>query len=293
MLSGTTAGLAATTFWPPRDAMAGPWPEEGWQIGCYTRPWAKYDYRMAMDAVAEAGFRYLGLTGAKTKTGRVIAAGTSHEEAVRVGEEARKRGLQIPIAYGGRFPANKSVQAGIESLRKMIDNTQAAGAWSVQITSLGTEKTYPDYCKTVAECCDYAAERKVALVVKPHGAMVGTGPLLRRAVEKIGHPNFRVWYDPGNIFYYSDGKVDPVEDCKAVDGLVVGMCVKDYQHPKKVAVTPGDGQVDFPALMRRMAKGGFTHGPLIVETLKSGDLAQTLREAKRARQFLEQLVGRS
>ena len=26
-----------------------------WQIGCYTRPWAKYDYRVALDAIAEAG----------------------------------------------------------------------------------------------------------------------------------------------------------------------------------------------------------------------------------------------
>jgi hypothetical protein len=27
-----------------------------WQIGCYTRPWDQYEYRVALDAIAEAGY---------------------------------------------------------------------------------------------------------------------------------------------------------------------------------------------------------------------------------------------
>jgi len=72
---------------------------------------------------------------------------------------------------------------------------------------------------------------------------------------------------------------------------VVGMSVKDYKHPKDVSVTPGTGKVDFPAVMARLKQGGFTHGPLVVETLAPGDLAGTLEEAKKARAFLENLVG--
>ena len=26
--------------------------DEPWQIGCYTRPWGQYDYRVALDAIA-------------------------------------------------------------------------------------------------------------------------------------------------------------------------------------------------------------------------------------------------
>ena len=33
---------------------------EPYRIGCYTRPWDKYDYRVALDAIAEAGFKYVG-----------------------------------------------------------------------------------------------------------------------------------------------------------------------------------------------------------------------------------------
>ena len=291
---GRTFAAGAVGVMAPRLAAGAPatapyWQDAGWQIGCWTRPWAKYDYRVAMDAAGEAGYKYIALTGAKTSTGRVIAAATTPEEASKVGEEAKKRGLQIPCAYGGSFPANKSFKEGIDSLRRMIDNCAAAGAWSVLVSSLGTPQLYDRYCKVVAECCDYAAEKRVAIVLKPHGGMCGTGPQCRDAIDRIAHKNFTLMYDPGNVYYYSNGEIDPVRDITAVDGLVTSMSVKDYKHPKNVAITPGTGQVDFPALIARLAKAGFTHGPLLVETLAPGDLAHTLQEAKKARRFVERI----
>ncbi len=260
--------------------------DRGWEIGCWTRPWAKYDYPVAMDAIAEAGFKYIGLTGANTRTGRVIALANTIEECQQVGEEASKRGLTITNVYGGGIPLHE----GGEGLRKMIDNCSAAGAQSVMLAGLGNQETYRDSCKTVAECCDYAARKQVVIVLKPHGGTTGTGPQLRQAVEQVAHDDFTVMYDPGNIYYYSDGELDPVLDAAVLDGSVTGMSVKDYKHPKTVSITPGTGQVEFPALMERLRKGGFTHGPLIIETLAPGDLDHTLQEAKKAREFVEELV---
>ena len=34
--------------------------EECWKIGIYTRPWAKYDYRVALDAIVEAVNIFVG-----------------------------------------------------------------------------------------------------------------------------------------------------------------------------------------------------------------------------------------
>jgi len=100
------------------------------------------------------------------------------------------------------------------------------------------------------------------------------------------------WIDPGNIFYYSDGKLNPVDDAPTVDGLVTGMCVKDFRRPKDVLVTPGTGEVDFPAVFARLKAGGFKGGPMVVECLEPGDLPHTLEQAKKARRFLETLTGR-
>ncbi|NQV35147.1 MAG: sugar phosphate isomerase/epimerase, partial [Phycisphaeraceae bacterium] len=112
----------------------------------------------------------------------------------------------------------------------------------------------------------------------------------RKIIEQVGHPNFRLWYDPGNIYYYSDGQRDPVTDAADVDGLVVGMSVKDFLPPKDVLVTPGHGQVKFKAVMGRLKQGGFRQGPLVVECLHVGDLEHLHAEALKARQFIETLV---
>jgi len=265
--------------------------DDPWQIGCYTRPWGRYDYRVALDAIAEADFKYAGLMTTKSKTGLVISVSTTLEEAERVGEEVKKRGLAVPSVYGGGIPVEKSLKAGIEGLSKLIDNCAACGAKNLLMGGTGNEKLYNLYYKAIAECCDYAAEKGIGISIKPHGGLNATGPQCRKTVEMVGHKNFRIWYDPGNILYYSNGELDPVDDAATVDGLVVGMCVKDYRHPRNVSVTPGTGKVDFPAVLARLREGGFTQGPLVVECLEQGDLKQTLAEAKKARRFLEKLTG--
>ncbi len=281
--AGVTISLAAAAA--KEESTASPW-----QIGCYTRPWDQYDYRTALDAIAEAGFKYAGLMTTKSQTGLIISVSTTPQEAQQIGEEVKKRSLTILSVYGGDIPVAKSLEAGIEGLKKLIDNCAACGAKNLLMGGTGDQKLYESYYKAIAECCDYAAEKGIGISLKPHGGLNATGPQCRKAVELVGHKNFRIWYDPGNILYYSDSKLDPVIDAQTVDGLVSGMCVKDYKHPKNVLVTPGTGQVDFSAVLARLKKGGFTGGPLVVECLQPGDPKQLLEEAKKARQFLEELT---
>lgn len=260
-----------------------------WQVGCYTRPWDQHDFRVALDAIAEAGFKYVGLMTTKAQPPLVISMATRPEEAEAVGQEVTKRGLIALSVYGGEIPVNKSLEEGTKALRRLIDSCAAAKASNLLMGGIGDEKLYTTYYQAIAECCEYAAGKGIGISVKPHGGLNATGPQCRKAIELVGHWNFRLWYDPGNIFYYSDGKLDPVDDAATVDRLVVGMSVKDYRHPKNVDVTPGTGQVNFPAVMARLRKGGFTRGPLIVETLTRGDLQKLLEEAKKARAFIESL----
>ncbi len=283
--AGLAASCAATSI---ETALANE-RNDRWQIGCYTRPWAKYDYRVALDAIAEAGFKYAGLM--TSKSGLVISADTSLEEARRVGREVKKRGLKVPSIYGGGIPVAKSLKAGIEGMKKLIDNCAACGATNLLMGGTGNKKLFKLYYKAIAECCDYAREKGLGISIKPHGGLNATGPQCRKTIEMVGHRNFGIWYDPGNIYFYSDGKLDPVDDAATVDGLVVGMCIKDYKHPKNVAITPGMGQVNFPAVFARLKKGGFTHGPLIIECLDPGDAKQSIVQARKTRLFLEELTG--
>lgn len=261
-----------------------------WQLGCYTRVFDQFDYPVALDAIAEAGFKYVGLMTSNIKGWVMIKTTTPVDEVQTMHQEARKRGLKVLSVYGDA-PATDSLDAGIRGLKQLIDHAAICQCPHLMLAGTGDEKLYHLYYQTIAECCDYAAAKGVGLSIKPHGGQNATGPQCRKAIGLVGKKDFRLWYDPGNVFYYSDGKLDPVEDAATVDGLVVGMSVKDFRPPKEVLVNIGEGQVDFPKVLQRLKQGGFTHGPLMVECLARGPLESVKAAATKARQFLEQLTG--
>lgn len=259
-----------------------------YQIGCYTRPWNKYDYRVAFDGIVEAGFKYVGLM--TSDKGLLIRRETTIEEALEIRQEAKSRGLKIASAFC-TIDVEKSIADGIEGMMKIIDNLHACSCTNMLLGGTGDPELEEDYYKVIAECCDYAAEKGVLVTVKPHGGLNATGKQLRRIINKVNHRNFSLTYDPGNIYYYSDGEIDPIYDSEEVNGIVGGLCVKDFKLPKNVDVTPGTGIVDFPKVLANLKKGGFTRGPMIVESLTPGDADFVNKEAIKAREFLEELVG--
>ena len=283
------AGAAGTTVASRLAAQSAP--KDNWQIGCYTRPWDKWDYRVALDGIAEAGYRFAGLMTHKGKSWVLINVDTPPEEVAAIAHEVRQRGLQTISIYGGSFPVQKSVADGIAGLKALVDHCEICRCPHLLLGGTSDARLTKPYYKVVKECCGYAAEKGVGLSIKPHGGTNATGAECRRIVEQVGKANFGIWYDPGNIYYYSDGHRDPVDDCADADGLVVGMSVKDYLPPKNVMVTPGTGKVDFGSVFRRLRKGGFQHGPVVVECVKTGSRKETTAQAREARVFLERLLG--
>jgi sugar phosphate isomerase/epimerase len=281
-----TASLAAGTLCAAEAAPAG-----AYQIGCYTRPWSAHDWRVALDAIAEAGFQYAGLMHSN-----LLSVGSTVEEARSVGQECKKRGLKLASVWASRFGVAESVEAGVADLKRRVDNCLACGATSLLIGGTGNPKLHDIYYKTVAEACDYAAAKGVGLSVKPHGGSNATGAQCRKIIERVGKNSFGLWYDPGNVLFYSQGALDPVADAATVGGLVMGMSIKDYPRGGLLAkplrhAAPGTGLVNFPAVMANLKRGGFVRGPLMIECLEEGDLPVLAAGAKKARLFLEELTG--
>jgi sugar phosphate isomerase/epimerase len=99
--AGAAFGFAgcAGSFIPPAAAA-----EPAYQIGCYTRPWDQFEYRVALDGIAEAGYQYAGLMTAKGKSWVLIHVGSTPEEVAAIAGEVKKRGLKTLSIYGGDFP---------------------------------------------------------------------------------------------------------------------------------------------------------------------------------------------
>lgn len=257
-----------------------------WQIGAYTRVWGRVNYRVALDGMAEAGYKFAGLS--THEDGRVVDRDTPPEVAVTVGEEIRKRGLELNTLSGGSHDVSKSLEEGIAGLKRLIDNSVYCGSPTIQINAINNPELEGPFYKAIAECCDYAAEKGVMITLKPHG---NVGVHCMEQIKKVSHHNFKLWYDPGNVYHATHGETDPVNDAAGLNGYVVGMAVKDFRLPRNVDVTPGTGMVDFPKLLDILRQDGFTRGPLVVECVDPGDLAFLTSEARKAREFLEKIIS--
>jgi len=268
-------------------------------VGIYTRPWANFEYRIALDAIAEAGFSNVGLMTQSSGDERlVISVKSTLEDVAAVNQEVKQRDLKVLSIWAGDFGAAKPLKEAIAGLRHQVDCCDAVDCPSLLLGGTSRREHHDTYYAAVKEVCDYAAEKGVRFDLKPHGGTNATGPQCRSTIEKVGHANLRLWYDPGNIFFYSNGELDPLDDAPLVASIVSGMCIKDFQMKqvdgesvRDVMLTPGDGLVDFSGVLERLVRGGFTNGPLIIECLAAGDRPFLQQQAKRAKRFVDSLVA--
>jgi sugar phosphate isomerase/epimerase len=149
----------------------------------------------------------------------------------------------------------------------------------------------------MSDAAAFAQERKIKLVMKPHGGGSGSSEEIVTAIKTVGHANFKIWYDAGNIIYYT-GK-DPVEELKPILQHVTGFCAKDCsvaidaggKRKPDVMIQFGAGKVDFTAVFKAMKAGGF-NGPIMVECCKIAATAEeTTVNARANREFLEKVLA--
>lgn len=177
----------------------------------------------------------------------------------------------------------------IKLVRKQVDNAHTLGTeW---LLTFGTEKPehYETYYKLMADTADYCEDKKIKLVMKPHGGGSGAAEEILRCIKAVNRPNFKIWYDAGNIIYYT-GK-DPVEQLKPIAQYVTGFCAKDCDHQKgDVFVQFGQGKVDFPAVFGELKKAGY-HGPVMVECAAGKTYEEVTENAKANRLYLEKVFA--
>src|SRR5262245_5334725 len=94
---GTTAALGLAGLTRPLETLAAA--AADYQLGCYTRPWDEFEYRVALDGIAEAGFKYVGLMTAKGNSSAMIRYDVPPDEVATLAAEVAKRGLKTLSIY--------------------------------------------------------------------------------------------------------------------------------------------------------------------------------------------------
>jgi sugar phosphate isomerase/epimerase len=283
-----TATLATTALagLPLRPAAAAE--KVDWPIGCFNRPWVKWSYDDTLDGIAAAGYKLTGLL--TVQKGEAFTSSSATPEYLDgLKKRIAQRGL-VANMTAIRFKADGALADNIADLRKQIEN--AARLELKFMLTFGVDKPahYENFYRLMADAAAQTDQRGIRLVLKPHGGGSGASEEILRCLDKVAHANFKVWYDAGNIIYYT-GK-DPLAELEPIAKHVTGLCAKDCPAPQGEVMSQfGTGKVDFKALFTKLKSAGF-NGPIMVEGVKVGaTAAETTAYAQANRKFLEEALS--
>jgi sugar phosphate isomerase/epimerase len=288
-IRGTTTLLGgAALLAGARPRRAAPAGGVTWPVGCMNRPWTKWSFDDTLQAVKAAGYGTIGLL-TRTEKDPFIAAEATPEYLDGLKRALAASGLAANMG-ALRSRHDIPLEDTVKSLQKEIDNAAFLGLRYVMTFGVDEPTQVEHYLQSMARAAAYGAEKNVQVVMKPHGGSSGASDEIIGAIKKVNHPNFKIWYDAGNIVYYT-GK-DPIEELKPIVQYVTGFCAKDCAAPhSEVMIQFGTGKVDFAGVFEVMKSAGFD-GPVMVECCAVADTPEaTGTNAGANRAFLEKVLA--
>jgi sugar phosphate isomerase/epimerase len=260
-----------------------------WPIGCFNRPWTTWSFDDALRQIKAAGYQTTGLLS-RTKNEAFIGADATPEYLASLKQRIAASGLKANMG-ALRTRHNIPLDESIKETRRQVENAAMLDLTYLLTFGVDRPEEYEHYYKVMSDAAAYAQERKLRLVMKPHGGSSGASDEIVAVIKAVQHPNFKIWYDAGNIIYYT-GK-DPIEELKPIARHVTGFCAKDCGEVKgDVMIQFGTGKVNFAGVFAVLKAAGFD-GPLMVECCKVGATAEeTMANARANREFLEAALAK-
>jgi sugar phosphate isomerase/epimerase len=259
-----------------------------WPIGCFNRAWTNWTYDEALDGIAAAGYKVTGLLS--THRGEAFTSSSATPEYLEgLRKRIAQRGLEVNMT-AMRFRPEAGLPDNIADVRMQIENAARLGLKFMLTFGVDQPQHYEDFYRLMGEAAAQGEKRGVHIVLKPHGGGSGASEEILRCLEKVAHPNFRIWYDAGNIIYYT-GK-NPVSELDPIAKYVTGFCAKDCPSQKGEVMSQfGTGKVDFKNVFARLKSAGF-NGPIMVEGVAVGsNPEETTANARANRVFLEKVLS--
>ncbi|MBI3850636.1 MAG: sugar phosphate isomerase/epimerase [Verrucomicrobia bacterium] len=259
-----------------------------WPIGCMNRPWSKWTHNVGFEGIKAAGYRLLGLIS-HSQNEPLITTSATPEYLDTLKRQFAALGLKANMG-ALRMNPTAPLSDAIKDVRKQIDNAKFLSLEFLMTFGADKPEHYEDYYRLMRDAAAYSQERGMKLVLKPHGGASSAAEEILRCLEKVKHPNFKIWYDAGNIIHYT-GK-DPVEQLKPIAQYVTGFCAKDCaRQGGDVMLQFGTGKVDFKAVFSELKSAGF-NGPVMVECCALSDKPEEVSANARAnREFLEKMIA--
>ena len=218
-----------------------------WPIGCFNRPWTRWPFDEALKQIKAAGYATTGLLS-RTRDEAFIGAAATPEYLDRLKARIAASGLKANM---GALRSQHAIpfEDSVRDVRTQIDNAQALSLEYVLSFGADNPEELDHYCKVMHDAAAYGEKRKDQAgdeAARRHQRFLDE---ILQVIKAVNHRNFKIWYDAGNIIYYT-GK-DPVAEIEPIAQHVTGFCAKDCGSPKgDVMIQFGTGKVDFPAVFK-------------------------------------------
>jgi sugar phosphate isomerase/epimerase len=219
-----------------------------------------YTLEQAVRGLAAAGFRNVELGAVKGFLEHLDPDDPDVDTCRRLLTEY---GLTC-VSMSGHAPLHEELG------RRRLTNVLAAGkelGIRVLNTFTGDAQT-PDEIETFKEnvraVADEARAAGIHLCLETDSNLLPTAEIGRTILDEIGHDWVQINYDPGNVVYYTGA--DPSTDIEFALPRLGHVHLKDQRGGRGKADFPplGEGDVDVPHLLRRLADSGFG-GPVSLE----------------------------
>ncbi|MGI8913067.1 MAG: sugar phosphate isomerase/epimerase family protein [Chloroflexota bacterium] len=269
-------------------------------LGVHTLPYRKESLERALQGIAQAGYRVVGLWTDHAGS-PIIPLDPTPEQTAALLRLITGFGL-TPVTMFARRGAMEQMEPLLADLNLCaalgMPLLQAAGPWPFVNAEKrkGEMRWYGEIerlLRHLAAAVPAAVQRGVTIVLKPHRGATATGADLVDVIERIGSPALRACWDAGNVRFYEGLNSEDDLEQSGVAPLVKSVCIKDQRGGQGVPdfPIPGEGDVDHPRMLHILTAAGFS-GPLLIERVDDQPTAEAVDAAlTRAHAFLAPLVG--
>jgi sugar phosphate isomerase/epimerase len=256
-------------------------------IGCTTRPYVGLSFQEACRRIAAAGY-----TDVAVFSQAGVGPDSSRDQVRAARAIAQDAGVR-PSMLLARARLELGLEDAVAEYKRLVDCAATLGATWLLDTGTSKEAFFADFIALMRQVAPYAQSAGVRITLKPHGGITLTSDDLIAAYRKVDHPAFGLCYDPGNIIYYTKGQERPETHVDRVAPLVTTGIIKDCivrDGKPDVMITPGEGWVDFGAVLSGLVNGGFD-GPLYVECVGGEVVDEIDRNVRRTLTFVRDIVS--
>ena len=188
-LHTATAGAVTLASQPIASALAAERPD--WPIGCFNRAWTAWSYDDALDGIKEAGYKLTGLLSGH-RGEMFSSSGATPEYLDGLKKRIAQRGLSVNMT-AIHFRPEATLEENVADLRKQIEN--AARLELKFMLTFGVDKPahYENFYRLMADAAAQGEKHGLHIVLKPHGGGSGASEEILRCLDKVAHPNFKIW----------------------------------------------------------------------------------------------------